>query len=87
MTIIHEAGGIETLDLQPAYSHFWNDKEYVRIGVPEDDDVVSFVLVHCHKTGGLAALQAVLSVEEVDAVMEGLQEAKRRIQGEKGADS
>lgn len=78
MTIIHEASGIETLDLQPAYCHHWNEKEYVRVGVPEPGDLVSLVLAHFCVDGKAKVLQAVLSVEEVDEVIRGLEIAMHR---------
>ena len=83
MTIIHEPSGIETLDMQPAYCHSWNEKEYVRVGVPEPGDLISLVIVHFapgpdwQPTG----LQVVLTADEADELIAALQEAKRRIAG------
>lgn len=79
MTIIREPDGIETLDLQTAYTHDHNQKEYVRIAVPSEG-CISLVVIHFDRHWRVDARQAVLTVDEADAVIQGLTEAKLRIQ-------
>lgn len=79
VTIIREPEGIETLDLQTAYTHDHNQKEYVRIAAP-DEGYISLVVIHFDQHWRVDARQAVLTVDEADAVIQGLEEAKRRIQ-------
>ncbi len=77
--------GIETLDLAIQRIHSWNEKEYLRIGVlPEDargpNGVISLLIVQfsIDKQSTCTALQACLSTDEIDQVIAGLQEAKKR---------
>lgn len=84
-TVIYEPATCETLDLQLAYTHGHNQEEYVRIGVP-DEGFISLVIIHFDAHWRVDTLQSVLSIAEADAVIEGLQKAKRRLQSEK-ADS
>ena len=82
---VHEPAGIETLDLEPAHIHSWNEKEYVRIGVvPEDaslpNGTISLLLVQFDKDRiQCKACQAMLTAAEIDLVVAGLQEARRRM--------
>jgi len=80
----HYAEGIETLDLETAFRHDWNQLEYVRIAVvPEDargeQGTISFTLVHFGHNWHCKTLQACLTAEEIDMVIEGLQKAKERL--------
>lgn len=82
VTIIHEPEGIETLDMQPAHCHSWNEKEYVRVGVPEPGDLISLVIAHFGVDWKPHVLQALLTAAEADELIAALQEAKRRLRGE-----
>ncbi len=81
-----EPDSIETLDLQPAYSHEWNEWEYVRIAVlPEDaagpEGTCSFQLVQFSRAPiTCKALQACLTISEIDMVIAGLTRAKTRME-------
>lgn len=84
---LKEPGDIETLNLATLDCHSWNDIEYVRIGVLEEDargpnGTVSFQLVQFDRDhiAGAKSLQANLTLAEIDIVIEGLQEAKRRME-------
>jgi hypothetical protein len=75
----------ETLDLEPAFCHEWNDKEYLRIAVlPEDargpEGTLSLQVVHFNKKYEVTAAQACLTLEEIDLVISALLEAKKRMQ-------
>lgn len=80
--IIHEPSGIETLDLESAWIHDWNDKEYVRVGVLEEDakgedGVISLILVQFGRKCN--ALQAALTRDEIAHLIDGLAAAKERL--------
>jgi hypothetical protein len=85
----HDEKDIETLDLQTGYTHGHNQKEYVRVGAPSGG-YISLVVVHFDQHWNVNARQAVLTIDEADAVIQGLTEAKRRIlerqQNEKSLD-
>lgn len=79
-----EPDDIETLNLATKYIHGYNATEYVRIGVLEEnasgsDGTVSFVLVQFDMKMRCKTLQANLSLGEIDIVIGGLQEAKKRM--------
>ncbi|KKM88336.1 hypothetical protein LCGC14_1259800 [marine sediment metagenome] len=80
-----EPESIETLDLETINVHDWNRIEYVRLGVlPEDaagpNGTVSFQLVQFPKIKhGVKSLQANLTYDEIDIVIDGLQKAKERM--------
>ena len=89
-TIVGETSDIEVLDLQTALIHDWNSVEYVRIGVLEEDasgedGSISFCLVQFDADWHCEVLQAILLEGEIDIVIEGLKEAKRRLLGYKAA--
>jgi hypothetical protein len=80
-----EPQDLESLDLETAYRHDHNSVEYVRIAVlPEEgggpQGVCSFVLVQFGKDWMCKVLQACLLTSEIDMVIAGLQEAKRRME-------
>lgn len=80
-----EPGDIETLNLEPSFCHDSNHKEFVRIGVlPEDagkeDGTVSFQLVSYSTEWLCRVVQANLLEDEIDLVVNGLLEAKKRMQ-------
>jgi hypothetical protein len=59
--------------------------EYVRIGVVREDakgedGTISFCLVQFGNDGECRNLQACLSAEEIEMVVSGLQEAKKRLE-------
>lgn len=81
-----EPGDVESLDLATIHVHSWNEIEYVRIGIiPEDaagpDGTISFAMVQFPEgyKGGCKSLQANLTRAEIDIVIEGLQEARKRM--------
>ena len=79
-----EPDDAETLNMRTAFEHDWNDIEYVRIGVLEKDatgtdGTVSFQLVQFGNDYKCKSLQANLSKKEIDVVIEGLMEAKKRM--------
>ncbi len=81
-----EPDDIESLNLATVHVHLWNKIEYVRIGIiPDDaagpDGTVSFQLVQFPEgyKEGCTALQANLTRAEIDIVIEGLQEARKRM--------
>lgn len=83
-----EQSGIETLDLALSQIHPWMDREYVRIGVLEEDaggpdGTISLVIAQFYKPGGeykmLECVQAMFTESEIDQVIAGLQEAKQRM--------
>ena len=84
---------IETLDLETVSVHDWNRIEYVRLGVlPEDaagpNGTVSFQLVQFGKEyrDRVKSLQANLTYDEIDIVIDGLQKAKKRMEALRGED-
>lgn len=82
---LSEPGDIETLNMCTAHIHTWNSVEYVRIAVlPKDasgpNGTISFVLVQFHKDGKCKHAQANLNKQEIDVVIEGLQDAKERME-------
>ena len=79
-----EPDTIETLDLETAYFHPYNAVEYVRIGVIQEEaigekGVISLMLVQFSGDWKCKDLQASLTEIEIDLVIAGLQEAKRRM--------
>ena len=79
-----EPDDMETLNMCTAFTHDWNTIEYVRVGVLEqdatgDDGTISFQLVQFNKDSKCKVLQTNLSVAEIDVVIEGLDEAKKRM--------
>lgn len=85
-TNMAEPGDIESLNLATIHIHSWNEIEYVRIGIiPKDaagpDGTVSFQLVQFPEgyKGDTKSLQANLTRAEIDIVIEGLQEARKRM--------
>lgn len=83
-TCNHYPEGIETLDLETAFRHDWNEVEYIRIGVVPEEAVgetgaISFQLVQFSKEWACNVLQAVLLESEIDMVIEGLGKAKARL--------
>ena len=82
-----EPESIETLDLETINVHDWNRIEYVRLGViPEDaagpNGTVSFQLVQFRKRKNprcALSMQANLTYDEIDIVIDGLQKAKERM--------
>jgi len=82
---INGAEGIETLNLKTMWLHDWNEKEYIRIAIIEEDakgvdGTISFVLVHFANHGKCSALQACLTKEEIDLTIEGLKSAKDKLE-------
>ena len=80
-----EPDSIETLDLEPAFRHRWNSKEYLRIAViPEDasgeQGTLSLQVIHFDNKYKVTAAQACLTLAEIDLVINGLLEAKKRMQ-------
>lgn len=81
-----EPSDIETLNLATIRVHDWNDIEYVRIGcLAQDmsgpDGTVSFQLVQFSKKKyTVKSLQANLTYDEIDVVIAGLEEAKKRME-------
>ena len=80
-----EPNDLETLNMCTAHIHTWNSVEYVRIAVlPEDasgpNGTISFVLVQFHKNGECKDAQAMLTKQEIDVVIKGLQDAKERME-------
>ncbi len=86
-----EPDDVETLNLEPEFCHDSNAKEYLRIAVlPEDaigaDGTCSVQIVQFDKDWGCHALQACLSMAEIDIAIGALQEAGRRMEAlNKGA--
>lgn len=76
-TVNREPTGIETLDLQLAHTHDGNRVEYVRIA--NIDDTVSMMIIQFAYNLSIRDAQAVLTADEIDMVIEGLVEAKRRL--------
>lgn len=81
---IDYAEGTEIMHMQTKVRHDHNDKEYVSMGVIAEDargenGTISFELVHFTRTGRCKVLQVCLVVEEIDRVLHGLAEAKRRL--------
>ena len=81
---IDYAEGIEVLHMRMRVHHDWNDKEYVSIGGIEGDargenGTISLELVHFPSDGSCKVLQACLVIEEIDMILHGLAEAKRRL--------
>lgn len=79
-----EPGGIELLDLETAYRHDWNSKEYIRIAVDPEDAVgengtISFILVQFNTSYECISPQASLNLQEIDIVINALLEAKARV--------
>ena len=67
-----------------SYIHDWNEKENLRIGVVPEEAVsengtISFIITHFDKGGNRKSLQACLSEDEIDMVVQGLQKAKERL--------
>ena len=84
-TVEHEPASNETLNLEPGYRHGWNNKEYVRIGVISKDargpnGTISFQLVQYNTDWKCEILQACLTASDIDLVIQGLQDAKTRMQ-------
>lgn len=80
-----EPTDIETLNLATIHVHKWNDIEYVRIGcLAQDmtgpDGTVSFSLVQFNQKQIVKALQANLTYAEIDVVIDGLKEAKIKME-------
>ena len=75
-----EPGSIEVLDLEPAFLHDHNAKEYLRIAVvPEDIGTISLVTIHFDKDWKITCPQICLNREEIDIVITALEKAKQRI--------
>ena len=75
-----EPDSIETLDLEPSFCHGWNSKEYIRIGIiPDENNTASLVSVHFDKNWRVLATQICLTLDEIDLVISGLVEAKKRM--------
>jgi hypothetical protein len=80
-----ELDSVETLNLEPAFCHEYNSKEYLRIAVlPEDakgeDGTLSLQIIHFDKDWKVNCAQACLLISEIDLVINGLLEAKKRMQ-------
>lgn len=80
-----EPSDIETLNLATINVHEWNEIEYVRIGcLAQDmtgpDGTVSFQLVQFGPKYIVKALQANLTYAEIDLVIAGLEEAKKKME-------
>lgn len=77
-----EQSDIETLHLQVAWYKTRNEREYVSIGVVEEDAMgadgtISLQIVHLSKGEGICKmLQVNLLDKEIDMVIDGLQRAK-----------
>lgn len=73
----------ETLDLNTAYVHKENSKEYVRIGVVEEDaredGTISLMLVHFDVKWRVEVLQCCLNEQEIDMTIAGLKKARSRL--------
>ena len=79
-----EPDSVETLDLETAFCHEHNSREYVRIAVlPKDvigeNGTLSFFIVHFDKDWKCSGSQACLNLEEIDLLIGALLEAKRRM--------
>lgn len=88
---LSEPSDIETLNLATIHKHVWNDMEYVRIGcLAQDmtgpDGTVSLQLVQYGRKYTVKALQANLTYAEIDVVIDGLEEAKKRMEKFQEAD-
>ncbi len=76
-----EPGDIETLNIETKFTHDSNHQEKVMIAVvPTQPEVVSLVIAHLDSKYKSSVIQACLSLEEIEMMIDGLTLAKLRME-------